>query len=107
MFSELGISSEDWERTPQAVRTVVLSLQHQLRLFQIRHTGYAQQIATLQQKVTQLDDLKAELSELRERVNQNSRNSSKPPSSDPPHHKPPPPNAPSGRQQGAQLISDN
>lgn len=102
MFSELGISSEDWERTPLSVRTVVLSLQHQLRLFQIRHTGYEQQIATLHEKVTQIDDLKAELSELRERVNQNSRNSSKPPSSDPPHHKPPPPNAPSGRKQGAQ-----
>jgi len=47
MFSKLGISSEDWERTPPAVQTVVLSLQHQLRLFQIRHTGYEQQLATL------------------------------------------------------------
>ncbi len=103
MFSELGISSEDWERTPQAVRTVVLSLQHQLRLFQIRHTGYEQQIATLHEKVTQIADLKAELIELRERVNQNSRNSSKPPSSDPPHQQLPPPNAPRGRKQGAQL----
>ncbi len=103
MFSELGISSEDWERTPQAVRTVVLSLQHQLRLFQIRHTGYERQIAALNEKVTQIDDLKAEMDELRERVNQNSRNSSKPPSSDPPHQKPPPPNAQSGRKQGAQL----
>ena len=102
MFSELGISCEDWERTPQTVRTVVLSLQHQLRLFQIRHTGYEQQLATLHQKVTQIDDLKAELSELRERVNQNSRNSSKPPSSDPPYQKPPPPNAQNGRKQGAQ-----
>ncbi len=66
MFSELGISSEDWERTPQAVRIVVLSLQHQLRLFQIRHTGYEQQIVALHHKVTQIDDLKAELTELRE-----------------------------------------
>ncbi len=103
MFSELSISSEDWERTPQAVRTVVLSLQHQLRLFQIRHIGYERQIAALNEKVTQIDDLKAELIELRERVNQNSRNSSKPPSSDPPHQKLPPPDAQSGRKQGAQL----
>jgi len=102
MFSKLGISSEDWERTPPAVQTVVLSLQHQLRLFQIRHTGYEQQLAALGEKVTQIDDLQAELIELRERVNQNSRNSSKPPSSDPPHQKPSPPNAPSGRKQGAQ-----
>ena len=102
MFSELGISSEDWERTPPALRTVVLSLQHQLRLFQIRHTGYERQIAALKEKVTQIDDLTAELSELRERVNQHSRNSSKPPSSDPPHQQLPPPNAPRGRKQGAQ-----
>jgi hypothetical protein len=102
MFSELGISSKDWERTPQAVRMVVLSLQHQLRLFQIRHTGYERQLAALNEKVTQIDDLRAELIELRERVNQNSRNSSKPPSSDPPHQKLPPPNAQRGRKQGAQ-----
>lgn len=80
MFSELGISAEDWERTPQAVWTVVLSLQHQLRLPQIRHIGYERQIAALNEKVTQIDDLKAEMDELRERVNQNSHNSSKPPS---------------------------
>ncbi len=103
MFSELGISAQDWERTPQTVRTLVLSLQHQLRLFQIRHTGYERQIATLNEKVAQIDDLKAEMGELRERVNQNSRNSSRPPSSDPPHQKlPPPPSAPTTRQRGAQ-----
>jgi transposase len=103
MFSELGISNEDWQRTPQAVQMVVFSLQHQLRLCQIRHTGYEQQLAVLNEKVTQINDLKAELIELREKVNQTSRNSSKPPSSDPPYQKPPPPNAPSGRKQGAQL----
>lgn len=102
MFSELGISCEDWERTPQAVRTVVLFLQHQLRLFQIRHTGYERQLATLNEKLAQIDDLKAEMEELRERVNQNSRNSSKPPSSDPPHQKPPLGGEPSTRKRGAQ-----
>ena len=50
MLSELGINSEDWELTPPAVQTVVLSLQHQLRLFQIRHTGYEQQLAALGEK---------------------------------------------------------
>jgi hypothetical protein len=40
MFTDLGISAEDWEHTPQAVQTVVISLQQQLRLLQIRHTGY-------------------------------------------------------------------
>lgn len=102
MFSELGISAEDWERTPQAVRTIVLSLQHQLRLFHVRHTGYEHQLAALKERLTPLDDLQAEVEELRERVNQNSRNSSLPPSSDPPHQPPPPASNPKGRKRGAQ-----
>ncbi len=68
MFGELGIIKEDWERTPLAVQTVVISLQHQLRLLQIRHTGYERQLAAMGEKLIQLDDLKAELAELRERV---------------------------------------
>jgi transposase len=42
------------------------------------------------------------LADLEERVNQNSRNSSKPPSSDPPNAPPRPPHTPSGRHVGAQ-----
>ncbi len=103
MVSELGSSSEDGERTPPAPRTLVLSFQPPLRLFQIRHTGYQRQRAALKEKVTRIDDLTAALSELRARVNQHSRNSSKPLSSAPPHQPPrPPPNAPRGRTQGAQ-----
>lgn len=77
MFSELGISAQDWGQTPQVVQTVVVSLQHQLRLLQIRHTGYDLHLAAMNEKLVQLDDLKAELAELRERVNQNSRNSNR------------------------------
>jgi transposase len=102
MFTDLGISAEDWEHTPQAVQTVVISLQQQLRLLQIRHTGYERQLAAMGEKLTQLDDLKAELAELRERVNQNSRNSSRPPSSDPPSQSPPQASESRGRKRGAQ-----
>jgi transposase len=102
MFSELRISQEDWEHTPEAVQRVVISLQHQLRLLQIRHTGYERQLAAMDNKLTQLDDLKAELAELRERLNQNSRNSSRPPSTDPPSQSCPPSSEPRGRKRGAQ-----
>jgi transposase len=46
--------------------------------------------------------LEAEVAELKERLNQNSRNSSRPPSADPPAVKRKPPREPSGRQRGAQ-----
>lgn len=60
---ELGIPEEDWKQTPESVNAVVLMLWHRLQV------------------------LEAEVAELREQLNQNSRNSSKPPSSDGP--KPP------------------
>ena len=84
------------------MQRVVISLQHQLRLLQIRHTGYERQLAAMDNKLTQLDDLKAELAELRERLNQNPRNSSRPPSTDPPSQSRPPSSEPRGRKRGAQ-----
>src|SRR6267154_564114 len=57
------ITEQDWTCTPVAVRTILFSLR---------------------QQVSQVEDLKAEISELRERLGKNSHNSSKPPSSDPP-----------------------
>src|SRR5262245_45021888 len=56
-------------------------------------------IAGMQQ---QIDALRAEVAELRDRLGRNSSNSSAPPSSDPPHAKPAPPRTPSGRQKGGQ-----
>lgn len=73
-----GISVEDWAATPPAVKALVLSL--------------LETVAELQKR----------LAELEERVNQNSRNSSKPPSSDPPNAPPPPKQTPSGRKAGGQ-----
>ena len=102
MWRDLGITKRDWERTPPAVRTAVLPLQHQVRLMGIRFKAYEKQVADLRQQVAQIDDLKAEIAELRERLGQNSTNSSRPPSSDPPSYKSKPPDEPKGRRRGAQ-----
>ena len=102
MWRDLGISEQEWAATPLAVRTVVLALQQQVRLMGIRFTAYETQIAGLQEQVAKVDDLKAEIAELRERLGQNSSNSSKPPSSDPPSYKPQPRREPKGRKRGGQ-----
>ena len=73
-----GISPEDWNATPMAVRQLVLAL-----LGTVEH---------LQQRVAELE----------ERVNQNSHNSSKPPSSDPPNAPPRPSRPGCGRKVGGQ-----
>jgi len=73
-----GIPPEDWATTPASVRAWVILLQ------------------------TALAHLQQEVAELKERLNQTSRNSSKPPSSDPPGAKPAPPTPSSGRQVGGQ-----
>lgn len=73
-----GISTEDWNATPLAVRELVLRL--------------LQQSEQLQQRIAALE----------ERLNQNSRNSSKPPSSDPPATRSYPKRTPSGRKVGGQ-----
>src|SRR5882672_9247945 len=110
MRRDPDICEQDWERTPSAVRIILFSLRQQLRLLEIRCSAYQKEVPTLRaaalqlhdlkaqiagfekefadlrQQVIQIEDLKAEISELRDRLGQNSRNSSKPPSSDPPSH---------------------
>jgi transposase len=68
----------------------------------IRFSAYEKQLASLREQVIQVDDLKSEIAELRERLGQNSSNSSKPPSSDPPSYKRKPPREPTGRKRGGQ-----
>ena len=126
MLRDPGISDLDWEHTPLAVRTTLFSLRHQLRLLEIRCSAYQHEVITLRQAATQfsalkiqlaslekelailrkqaiqVEDLKAEINELKERLGQNSRNSSRPPSSDPPSSKVKPPSKPRSRNQGAQ-----
>lgn len=73
-----GISTEDWNATPSIVRELVWTL--------------IQQSAQLHQRLVALE----------ERLNQNSRNSSKPPSSDAPNAPARPKRTPSGRKRGGQ-----
>jgi transposase len=102
MWRDLGISEQDWKVTPLSVRTALLALEQQVRLMGIRFSAYEQQLASLREQVTQVDDLKAEVADLRERLGQNSSNSSKPPSSDPPSYNPQPRREPKGRKRGGQ-----
>jgi transposase len=103
MWRDLGITEEEWNQLPAAVRTTLLSLRQQVRLLEIRHTAYERQLAALREQVAQVDDLKAEIAELRERLGQNSSNSSKPPSSDSPSYNPKPAREAEGhRKRGGQ-----
>jgi transposase len=102
MWRDLGITEQEWAATPQAVRAVLLALQQQVRLMGIRFTAYEKQIAGLREQVASIDDLKAEIAELRERLGQNSSNSSKPPSSDPPSYRRKPERETKGRRRGGQ-----
>jgi hypothetical protein len=72
MWRDLNFTKQDWERTPAAAPTVLLSLQQQGRLLLIRRAAYEKEIAAPRQQATQIDDLKAEMAELRERLRQNS-----------------------------------
>jgi len=81
----LPIIIQDWAATPLSVQAVL--------------TWLWQENQTLQKQV---EALQAEVGQLRERVNQTSRNSSKPPSSDPPEAGQYPMRKPSGRKRGGQ-----
>jgi transposase len=76
------IPVELWDQIPPAAQAAILALIQQ----------YEQRLQALQQQVD----------ELRQRLNQNSTNSSRPPSSDPPHVKRRPPKKSSGRKRGGQ-----
>lgn len=102
MWRDLGISEQDWQATPPAVRTALRALQQQVRLMSIRFSAYEQQLADFREQAAAVDDLKAEIAELRERLSQNSSNSSKPPSSDPPSYKPAPRRETKRRKRGGQ-----
>jgi prefoldin subunit 5 len=76
VLNRFGISNEDWQLTPDSVQKAFSALYHQLLMIQMRAEAYDRQLALLREQVDQIDDLKAELSELRERLGQNSNNSS-------------------------------
>src|SRR5215210_4036342 len=103
MFEDFGISEADWNSTPQSVRTALIALQHRARLLEIRFTAYEKKLAALAEKEAEVESLKTEVAALRERLGQNSTNSSLPPSSDPPQVSRPSRREPSGKKQGAQV----
>lgn len=71
-------------------------------MLELRAEAYERQLAQLREQVAQVDDLKAELTELRERLGLNSNHSSKPPSIDPPHSPRKDTNESTGRGRGKQ-----
>ncbi len=85
-FNLLGVSPDDWAKTPERVQLALLSLLDIVR----------SQSARLREHETLLRELQAKLG-------QNSRNSSRPPSSDPPSTPPPPARTPRGRKAGGQI----
>jgi transposase len=82
----LNITPEDWAQTPPAVQLALLTL-----------------VDLVRDLTAQLQTQRAEINELRARLNQTSQNSSKPPSSDPPSAPPRPTRTPRGKPKGAQL----
>jgi transposase len=76
------IPDELWATVPQAAQVAVRAV-----------------IAAMQE---QIDDLRVEVADLRDRLGRDSSNSSVPPSADPPHAKPAPPRTPSGKRKGGQ-----
>src|SRR5438270_13110788 len=76
------IPAELWNQIPPAAQAAILALVQQ----------YEQRLQALQQQVI----------DLRQRLNQNSTNSSRPPSSDPPHVKRRPPKPSAARKRGGQ-----
>jgi transposase len=103
MFTDFGISEEDWNSTPQSVKTALIALEHRARLLEIRFTAYEKKLAALEAKEAEIESLKTEVAALSERLGQNSSNSSRPPSSDPPQASRPSRREPSGKKQGAQV----
>ena len=58
MFKDFGISEEDWNATPQSVKTALSALQHQARLLEIRFSAYDKKLAALEAKDSEIESLK-------------------------------------------------
>lgn len=91
MVSGFKITDDEWNRTPRSVCVAAAAIQHQLFILGARLTVYQQQNSNLKSKVERLERirneqqadierLKSKVAELKERVGQNSANSSLPPS---------------------------
>jgi transposase len=85
MWVRLGVSEEEWNQTPASVREAVIWQQQLLDALEQRGRLHDGQLRSLQGKVAELEQ---ELAAAKERLGQNSQNSSRPPSSDTPYRKP-------------------
>jgi transposase len=101
-LDQLGISEEDWNQTPASVRATLMFLLQQNQRLENRCYTYELEVQRLKAELEGLKKLEVEVAELRERLGQNSQNSSKPPSSDPPSVSRPNNRQPSGRKRGGQ-----
>ena len=99
---QLGISEEEWNQTPASVRAALMFLLQQNQRLENRCATYQLQVRRLEAELERLKKLELEVAELRERLGQNSQNSSKPPSSDPPSISRPNQRHPSDRKRGGQ-----
>src|SRR5215510_11077879 len=87
---------------PAAGRVAIMFLLKQNQLLENRNYTYHLEVERLKTELERLKTLELEVAELRERLGQNSQNSSKPPSSDPPSVPRPNNRQPSGRKRGGQ-----
>lgn len=85
-----------------AGRVAIMFLLKQNQLLENRNYTYHLEVERLKTELERLKTLELEVAALRERLGQNSQNSSKPPSSDPPSVSRPNNRQPSGRKRGGQ-----
>jgi transposase len=101
-LDQIGISEADWNQMPAAGRVAIMFLLKQNQLLENRNYTFHLEVERLKTDLERLKTLELEVAELRERLGQNSQNSSKPPSSDPPSVSRPNNRQPSGRKRGGQ-----
>jgi len=87
---------------PATGRVAIMFLLKQNQLLENRNYTFHLEVERLKTELERLKTLELEVAELRERLGQNSQNSSKPPSSDPPSVLRPNNRQPSGRKRGGQ-----
>src|SRR5215813_13214276 len=84
-LDQLGIPEEDWNSTPPSVRAALMFLLQQNQRLENRCATYQLQVQRSETEMEGLKKLELEVAELRERLGQNSQNSSKPCPSPKPH----------------------
>jgi transposase len=102
-LDQLGIPEEDWSDAPASMRAALMFLLQQNQRLENRCYTYELEVQRLKAQLEGLKKLELEVAELRERLGQNSQNSSKPPSSDPPSVSRQNNRQPSGHKRGGQL----